>query len=480
MLSNIGTSGSGRESSHRSTRRGHRSSRSGTGTGDNRSQPNPTRLHQDRKQTSTKAPSQTSSSRPPTPAASTSLPARPTTPGGKQGRSRREPQPPLPPRSPTSSVAVESDLGSGSQDAVSVSPLLSPPSLQALPASTPSAPPGLPAAPPGLVTSQAAAPGSASISSTATIRDQSATSYQMSTQARALLDDVTSRRESVNVSLAFSPFPDLDRTLQSLTGGVGDSGGFNFNLDPKLALDDDQIEGTMSAFGTDSNQQLSGISFDPFAAVHQSSYSPSNASSSFGPPPGLTSSSNSSRASYDPATIKISALDRQPSSSSGYVGLFNPFAESSDAVSQSPIQRPSSTLNDDTARRVSRFGFARERQGSGLSTTSSPMLSADVSLSSMSEGSPSAASATAPWPFQRHHEFGPPPGLPARANTPGSRNSPLVPYAAPQSSYGHQPSRFQPFDMEPTEASLKDILGIGRERSNSTRASPYGRRLLFV
>lgn len=61
----------------------------------------------------------------------------------------------------------------------------------------------------------------------------------MSTQARALLDDVRARRESILVQSNSSPFPDLDRTLQVLTGDDGAFGGFNFNLDPKFVGNED-------------------------------------------------------------------------------------------------------------------------------------------------------------------------------------------------------------------------------------------------
>ena len=77
---------------------------------------------------------------------------------------------------------------------------------------------------------------------------------------------------------------------------------------------------------------------------------------------------------------------------------------------------------------------------------------------------------------------------PTRTGTPGSaRGSPLVPYAhaqtippIQQASYPSQPSRFQPFDMNPSEVSLKDMLGIGRDRIHESRNAASGRRLLLV
>ena len=138
------------------------------------------------------------------------------------------------------------------------------------------------------------------------------------------------------------------------------------------------------------------------------------------------------------------------------------------------IRRPG--LNDeDFGRRVSRFGFARERQSSGLSATSSPMLSNDGSLS---EHSPSTSHA--PWLFQRQHDFGPPPGLPLRANTPGSRNSPMVPYASPPTPFSHHPSRFQPFNMGSSDSLPQDTMATGRSSTDPTRGTPFGRILLSI
>ncbi|KAH8117610.1 hypothetical protein DFH11DRAFT_1504882 [Phellopilus nigrolimitatus] len=475
----------------RATRRGHRSTRSGTGGGESRVPVTSSRqqAQQERKPARPKTPSQASSSRPSTPAM-TSLPQRPFTPvpalpSAKQQKPRKESQTPLPPRSPASSVAVESDLGS--LEAASASPALSVPSVPVLP---PAAPPGLPAVPPGLTPPPPGTSAPSTVQSPSSLtREASATAYQISTQAQALLDDVMNRREALVPSTSLSPFPDLDRTLQNLTGGDGESGGFNFNLDPKLAPDDDHFDAPLPNLDGGSGMSVRGGFFDPF-----SNSGVANGPPNFGPPPGLSYGTHPSRALYE--TFRSPGMEKTSSSSSGYTGSFNPFAESSEAASHSTAQRPSPVLEDESSRRMSRFGFARERQGStglSISATSSPLLSANTSLSSLSlaenpnPSSASAASSYTPWPFQRHHEFGPPPGLglPTRTGTPASaRGSPLVPYAhaqtLPQSmqppSYVPQPSRFQPFDVSASETSLKDMLGIGRDRIQAARVSASDNR----
>lgn len=465
------SSQSRRDNAQRGVRRGHRPTQSNSLNGDgNRSQTTPSRSYQERKTLATKTPSQASSSRPSTPAVPHALPQRPTTPAAsttssKPSKGRRgsiPPAPPLPPRSPTSSVAVESDFGSGSQDAVSsASPVLSPPQTHAIPNSTPvpSVPPGL-TPPPGLK----APPGIPVPASSPLARDPSSGSYTMSTQVQALLEDVRARRETTVSTNAFSPFPELDQTLQALSLNDGNGGGFNFNLDPNLASDDASLDAGLPEFpGTDT--PFNNV-FDPFSSTPSNRIVPPQ--NSFGPPPGLVTAP-SNRPLYDFSLRPIS-MERQVSNSSAYTGSFNPFSDGNDDATQNTVRR-SGQNDEDFGRRVSRFGFARERQGSGISATSSPMLSADGSLS---EHSPSTSSAHVPWQFQRQHDFGPPPGLPLRTSTPGSRNSPLASYASPQTSFAHQTSRFQSFNMNQNDSPNKDINSTIRGRTL------LGRTLLFV
>ena len=459
----------------RGTRRGHRPTRSGTAPDARTPAGSAVKTQQERKPPPKPA-SQASSSRPSTPGLS-GLPQRPMTPAsssqaGRSQKMSKDPQRPLPPKSPTGS-AFESDRGS--QD-TSSSPALSVPTAATPPITMPAAPPGLPAAPPGLTNAPPPglpAPSNASASSPLT-RETSGSSYQISTQAQALLDDMINRRETTVPTASFSPFPDLDRTLQNLTGGDdGGTGGFNFNLDPKLAVDDDHFEDQLPDLVAGVSLG-GGSSFDPFS-------SDTALSSPFGGPPGLSSHLGNARPPM---------MER---SSSGYVGSFNPFEESTESNSTSATSRPSPIPDDDSSRRVSRFGFARERQSSGFmhSNTSSPLISANTSVSSMSfhdNAFPtSAGSSHAPWPFQRPHDLAPPGlgGL-SRSGTPSSlRGSPLVPYAHAQQNVPismHNTnmagqSRFQPFDTGSDASSLKDMLGVGHQQRSGGAS---GRRLLFI
>ncbi|KAL5490542.1 NOT4 [Sanghuangporus weigelae] len=457
--------------SGRGSRRGQRSTKPSVQS-ENRTQPTTAArqsVQTERKQPA-KPPSQASSSRPSTPGI---LPQRPTTPASavpnsRQQKQRKESQVPVPPRSPTSSIAVESDVGS--LEAASASPSLSASRVATPPVATSEAPPGLSGAPPGLSSPphDISGPGQTQASSPL-VHEASTSSYQISSQAQALLDDVVNRRESLPPSTSLSPFPDLDRTLQSLAGGDGDSGGFNFSLDPKLAVDDEQFDDPLLDLDIDQSLASSGH-FNPFSTGQLL-----NEASTFNPPPEFAFGIPPSRGVYE--GYRTAGLDKTTPGSSGYMGSFNPFGGASESAPQSNAQRPSPIPDDDATRRVSRFGFARERQGSAgflNSGRSSPLLSANTSLSSLSLADnthpSSSASSHPPWAFQRQHEFAPPPGLgmPARTDTPGSvRGSPLVPYThaqtAAQTSYVAQTSRFQPFDMSSSEASLNDILGIGRD-----------------
>lgn len=423
-------------------------------------------------------PASQSLSRPSTPGLS-GLPPRPLTPAsvsqtGKPPKTLKDQQRPIPPKSPTGS-AFESDPGS--QDASS-SPALSAPTPATPPIAVPTAPPGLPAAPPGLTNAPPPGlPAPSNAPSSSPLTRETSNSYQISTQAQALLDDVMNRRETIVPTAVFSPFPDLDRTLQNLTGGNdGSMGGFNFSLDPKLAVDDDHFEAQLSDLVAGVNLSGGG-SFDPF----------SSETTLAGPPLSGASVMSSHFATGRPPVIERSA--------SGYVGSFNPFGETSELSSFGTpgMGAPSPVQDDDSSRRVSRFGFARERQGSGMvnsSNASSPLISANTSLSSMSfhdSAFPtSAGSSHVPWPFQRQHDLAPPALGMSRSGTPASmRSSPLAPYAHVQQSAPmpmhnsgmvHQP-RFQPFDSGNDSNSLKEMLGVGHQQR---AGGASGRRLLFV
>ncbi|PPQ79577.1 hypothetical protein CVT26_015324 [Gymnopilus dilepis] len=231
---------------------------------------------------------------------------------------------------------------------------LAPPGLPQPPAL--SAPPGLPA-PPGI--SPASRPPRAETASPQTPLLASQTSYQMSNAARALLDDVKARRESASQGLSVvSPFPDFDRTLQTLSGEEG--GGFSFNLDPKLA-DEAESTGQLPDFDLGSTVPFHGSYIDAFPALRQGSYLQTSS---------LAYSQTSQSAIYEPSSVRAVAIsDRQPGAGSGYLGPFDPFAEQSvDPTLSSSVKSQHSPLDEE--RKVSRFGFARGRQSS--TTTSSP------------------------------------------------------------------------------------------------------------
>ncbi|KAH9857629.1 hypothetical protein C2E23DRAFT_719717 [Lenzites betulinus] len=441
--------------------------------------------------------SQASSSRPATPAGH--LPNRPVTPAStRQTKVKEAPPPPPPPRSPTSSVAVDSDVSSAAPEVAS--PQSPPP---APPKEIPAAPPGLPAVPPGLSPvvppGLAAPPGLPPPSSTGTSEaalspqipmQPASSSYQMSTQAQALMEDLRARRrESSSVAVVQSPFPDFDRMLQSL-GNDTEFGGFSFNLDPKLVGDVPEETLSLPEFDVDPTVPFSGGFFDAFPTLRpaaQASPAP------LMPPPGLSMAPQVHRGVYDPLTARA-PLERQ-STGSSYTGSFNPFG--GDGIDDAP-PRKFSPLEEE--RKVSRFGFARGRQGSASSPLHAPSpLSNHDSLSHVAHLNNAAEypnHATQQWPFQaRHHEF-------AQYQNNSAASSPLVQQMqAAQPQFGQQQqqqqqqhhhhhqhqhhhhhshhqqqqqmNRFQPaYDSGVSEQQLRELIMSSRDRANGTRNGP--------
>ena len=220
-------------------------------------------------------------------------------------------------------------------------------------------PPGL-SAPPGI--SSLSRPPRAETASPQTPLLASQSSYQMSMAARALLDDVKARRESIlPASSGFSPFPDFDRTLQTLTDEG--SGGFSFNLDPKLA-DEAEVSEPLPDFDLVSTVPFHGSYIEAFPALR----------SGFGfiqPSSGYVQNAN--LPIYDPATVRTGSghsFEEQSARGTGYTGLFNPFSEpGAESVSTSSSSYPPA----DEERKVSRFGFAQGRKA--LTVASHPPLS---------------------------------------------------------------------------------------------------------
>ena len=293
--------------------------------------------------------------------------------------------------------------------------------------------------------------------------------YQLSNQAKALMEDVLNRRQSV-VSEGFeSPFPDFDRTLSNLGDG---SFSFDFTLDPKMATKLQEPS---------SEPKVNSGAFDPFGleAKPSSGHTPMPSGSPYRPPSSTSSFANSSRSSIpDPDSRS------KPSS---YAGSFNPFSEASH---QSPVMHPQpSPLDDDPLRRGSKFGFARKDQSTPLngfsgSATSSPLRYTDALPTTPLYSSTNGISPklnhqqSQSWMYQqRQREFNqsqqqtlpPPPGMlhPYLAH---SKPSPQMNYRSyNQGSQQPQLQPFSPFDgpanregLGPDGAlNLKELLNLG-------------------
>ncbi|KAJ7184325.1 hypothetical protein C8R46DRAFT_1158677 [Mycena filopes] len=391
-------------------------------------------------------------SRPSTP----SLPARPATPVDSKARTAPQPSP-----SPAPSAAADSDVGS--HDATPLSPVR-PRSTDSVISSAPSVPPGLPAIPPGL----SGPPVGTASPQTPLLASQS--SYQMSTAAPP---------PPPAPVVVIPPFPDFDRTLDALDGRGG--GGFSFNLDPKLAGSDTEASvELLPDFEAEAKTPFHGTYMDAFPALRSAA---SPGSSPFMTPPGLPYAHNPSRSIYDPLSIRpsMTPVERQSTGGSSYMGSFNPFAEGGeDAPPATPPRPQHSPLDDDPSRKVSRFGFARGRQGS--TATSSPLHVSSPLAASSSDGhsfynsaetvpSQPPAPPMAPWAAAYYPLNG------------SATSSPLVPHAQAQPVYNQQQSRFQPFDSGVSEAQLRDFIQSSRERATSATgavstpaepAAPFG------
>ncbi|KAG5650054.1 hypothetical protein H0H81_000943 [Sphagnurus paluster] len=418
-----------------------------------------------------KAASQASSSRPTTPAASHIPQSRMISPDTKIAKSTRTKKDPV--VAPTShspdSITRGDEPESGLSTVVSSSPArpASTESVQS-PITQPILPPGIPAVPPGL-----SAPPGIRVSSrpprfetaspqTPLLSSQS--SYQMSTAARALLDDVKARRESaLPVTTGASPFPDFDRTLQTLSGGG--NGGFSFNLDPKLAAGSTaEILLDLPEFEVEAVKPFHGSYIDAFPALR----APVASAPGFIPPPGLPYLHHPSRSIYDPHALRLSpAVGHDgPASTSSYMGSFNPFADTGEeppASSSSPVRRAQySPLDDESTRQVSRFGFARGRQASTATSsplhTSSPVNNSSDNHSFNSIDNLPHSVGRAQWFADSRQEHG------FVQQSTSSASSPLVHHAL-ESGYVHSQSRFQPFEMGVSEAQLRDFIQSSRDRA---------------
>ncbi|KAF8163178.1 hypothetical protein B0H34DRAFT_856722 [Crassisporium funariophilum] len=368
-----------------------------------------------------------------------------------------------PSTSPAPSTTTVSDVGSGLQEPISSIPSVVDSahtidiSLRAStnPINALLVPPGL-SAPPGI--SSPSRPPRAETASPQTPLLASQSSYQMSNAARALLDDVKARREStLPVSSGLSPFPDFDRTLQTLSGEGG--GGFSFNLDPKLA---DQADATepLPDFDVTSNIPFHGSYIDAFPALRSGSpYSSS-------PPAGY--SPNLNRPIYDPALSRTASghlVEKQSTRGSGYLGSFNPFSDpaAENATSSSPLSRSRYSPVDEE-RKVSRFGFAQGRRSS--TAASSPLHS----LTPLNHDQQPFFHAPEEIPHHLLHPW--PPGLQSYNHLPVSLSgSPQIQHSQVQPVFLQPQNRPLPHGGELSEAQLRSFIQSSQERGHSAEIS---------
>lgn len=373
--------------------------------------------------------------------------------------------------SPAPSATAESDGSSLTQD-------------RGLPSSRPSSPGSaqspmtsmlsmaslIPAVPPGLVAPPGIAPlgrpPRVATASPQTPLLSSQSSYQMSTAARALLDDVKARREAPLPAIGYSPFPDFDRTLQTLSGG--DSGGFSFNFDPKLAQEVEALE-NLGDFEDGATVPFTSSYVDSFPSLRN----PGAAGMShLGPPPGLSHPANHSI--YDPLNNKPE-LPQQAQRS--YAGSFNPFADSSEDEINTGSSR---TTGDAEERKFSRFTFARSKQNPSLMSSPPTMSGPGFHSPRENHAFYGAVGGMSPnlqqhWSPVGHQEF--------NYSQPVSNvGSPLLQQTQAQTVFPQSAPRFQPFEADLSEAQLREFIQSSRERANvhQQHPNPQGNSLACI
>jgi CCR4-NOT transcription complex subunit 4 len=286
--------------------------------------------------------------------------------------------------------------------------------------------------------------------------------------AKALLDDVKARRDMIAVNMVVSPFPDLDRTLETLSGA---DGGFSFNLDPKLVTDEGEKVDLPDLDG-DANTPFRGSYLDAFPSLK----SPSQPSTAFAKPPEIIYTPRPNHSLYDPMVIPTPiTVENQPAVASNYTGSFNPFAENTEEPPSSPLRSTQcSPLDDDSTRKVSRFGFAQGRRSSTAASSplhmSSPLINSDSQTSFYTSGEYPKTPLQPTWvaPTRQYSDYGYPPS-----------GSPLI-QAQVHPAYAQQTGRFQPFESAVSEAQLRDLLQSSRDRSISFVNGPPGRSSSYV
>ncbi|KAG8875189.1 transcriptional repressor general negative regulator of transcription subunit 4 [Tulasnella sp. 331] len=312
-------------------------------------------------------------------------------------------------------------------------------------------------------------------------------SYQPSSQAQALLDDVRARRESTANAYIASPFPDLDRTLAALNSS---DFSFSFNIDPTLAS---KLSST-SINGKGRQSPVFKGSFDPFASAAPAPMPPApQLPASLPPPPGLgvrPSANHTQSVAASPGVAperqqSLGIPSRYGTAPSSYSGSFDPFAEISASSPTNSLQTQQ-TLFEEESRRASRFGFARRGGGTdgmssrfGASAASSPLGASDglpqtplYASSDVLSPVPSSSSQQLPqWTLPVHQDYGPPPGMSPMLYNNGAINRGLQQHQQQQTSSMSSMDSFSPFGTN-GDMSLKEMLNIGRHQSSDRRDLP--------
>jgi CCR4-NOT transcription complex subunit 4 len=242
-----------------------------------------------------------------------------------------------------------------------------------------------------------------------------------------------------------------------------DGGGFSFNLDPTLAGDD--VDQPLPDFEVEANTPFHGSYVDAFPALRPFGPSPT----AFMTPPGLPFPHPTNRSIYDPLAIRplpISAIQKQPSASSpSYMGSFDPFAEASEvshAVATSAHQQ--SFLDDDSSRKVSRFGFARGRQAAASIPSPLPVSSqlSNTNSDNQSFGNSADGMSGAPthWSIRDRQHYG--------FQQSSALELPLTQHTQSEPMYPRQQTLSQAFDPGLSEAQLRDFIQSSREKMTST------------
>jgi len=198
---------------------------------------------------------------------------------------------------------------------------------------------------------------------------------------------------------------------------------------------------------------FSGTFMDAFPAVRPTSRQQSQ---SFIAPPGLSYPHSPNRSIYDPLAMRPSPIERRSTDSPNYSGSFNPFSESADGASRADFP--------DEERRVSRFNFARGRQGSaahsGLPAEVSALRSSDMRQLSMSLNDNVSSPQQQQWNMHRDEMY-------------NHTHSPMPQQHTPNAPVQQQMNRFQPFDtsMSLSEAQLREFIQSSRRRDPTAHSS---------